>query len=149
MDKRICCNCKEEQPIENFSKNSKGKFGRHSRCKSCCSSQSKEIYKRLGKNHYLQSAYGISESDLYIKFQQQNGRCAICNAPIDLAERHKRSACVDHDHATGQVRSLLCNHCNKGLGLFLDNPELLRNAADYLDKWCSIKDTEQIQQWLK
>jgi hypothetical protein len=41
---------------------------------------------------------------------------------------------VDHCHTTGKIRGLLCNGCNKGLGLFLDSTKLLQNAKEYLEK---------------
>lgn len=150
MDKRICCACELEKPISEFNKNSKGKYGVHSRCKICTRKQGKEIYKRLGKNNYLQSTYNISELDLHALHTNQHGRCAICNTSIDLSERLKRSACVDHDHVTGKVRGLLCNHCNRGLGMFQDNVDVLQNAITYLQetKWCGIKDTEVIKEWI-
>jgi hypothetical protein len=60
---------------------------------------------------------------------ENDNRCAICGAPPG----EKRLA-IDHSHATGRVRSLLCISCNNGLGRFKDDPALLRSAADYLDQ---------------
>lgn len=54
----------------------------------------------------------------------QGNLCAICDAP-DPTD-------LDHCHKTGEVRWLLCKHCNRGLGAFKDSPELLRKAADML-----------------
>lgn len=54
------------------------------------------------------------------------GRCAICGNGAKL--------CVDHDHATGVVRGLLCKGCNYALGNVRDNPDTLRKAAAYLER---------------
>jgi hypothetical protein len=58
---------------------------------------------------------------------EQNSVCAICGR----VDADKRLA-VDHCHATGTVRGLLCQNCNQGLGKFRDRPEDLRAAAAYL-----------------
>ena len=50
--------------------------------------------------------------------------CEICGKEVPLV--------VDHNHETGKFRGSLCNHCNSGLGHFLDNPKLLRKAFYYL-----------------
>jgi len=55
---------------------------------------------------------------------EQGGVCAICKAAP--------AAHVDHDHATGRVRALLCFNCNGGLGQFKDNPVALHAAAYYV-----------------
>lgn len=57
----------------------------------------------------------------------QGGRCAICRRWPG-----KRRLAVDHCHATGTVRGLLCMRCNAGLGLFRDDFEAMQAAADYL-----------------
>jgi hypothetical protein len=41
---------------------------------------------------------------------------------------------VDHDHATGVIRGLLCFRCNNALGDFREEYELFQRAADYLDR---------------
>jgi len=67
----------------------------------------------------------------------QNNLCLICKKP----ESGKNNAgdvkplSVDHCHATGRVRGLLCNQCNAGLGNFKDNLESLRSAVEYLSKF--------------
>ncbi len=60
--------------------------------------------------------------------------CALCETPFDVIGKKKRSPILDHDHATGQLRDVLCNQCNKALGWFSDDPKLLRRAAAYLEK---------------
>lgn len=60
----------------------------------------------------------------------QNGACAICGG----VNKDGRKLFVDHDHATGQVRGLLCNLCNRGIGNMRDSIKLLRAAADYLER---------------
>jgi epoxyqueuosine reductase QueG len=60
--------------------------------------------------------------------KKQNGVCAIC---LKACNKNKRLS-VDHDHKTGKVRGLLCNKCNRALGMFKDDPKLLRSAARYI-----------------
>lgn len=54
--------------------------------------------------------------------------CEICHS----APSHYSVLAIDHDHLTGKIRGMLCDACNKGLGLFKDSPELLEKAATYL-----------------
>lgn len=65
----------------------------------------------------------------------QNHLCAICNRPESrLADKIgiPRRLAVDHDHVTGMTRALLCGSCNKALGLFSDDPNVLKSATEYL-----------------
>ena len=77
----------------------------------------------------LRRRYGITLADYDDILLAQNGVCAICQQ----SQRSGRRLDVDHEHETGTVRGLLCNRCNRGLGLFQDSPALLRAAAEYLD----------------
>jgi hypothetical protein len=79
---------------------------------------------------HLKRKYGISIADYDAMFDSQGGRCAVCSAS---GERY--AMCVDHDHASGVVRSLLCDGCNKGIGMFAESPERMRWAADYIERF--------------
>lgn len=69
--------------------------------------------------------YGITRDDYQSLVTAQGGRCAICDLDATLA--------VDHRHADGRVRGLLCSACNFLIGHGKDDPSLLRRAADYLE----------------
>lgn len=63
----------------------------------------------------------------------QSGLCAICGGEgFTMKECHSLKLVVDHCHATGKVRGLLCHNCNRALGLLKDSSESLRCAINYL-----------------
>lgn len=84
----------------------------------------------LTAGYWLQRKYGITLAEYDDMLESQAGGCAICGA---TPEENGKRLCVDHDHETDEVRGLLCNGCNVGLGRFLDNPALLRSAANYVE----------------
>ena len=73
--------------------------------------------------------YGITIDEYNLLYKKQNRGCAICSVPT--GSNDKRLS-VDHNHQTGEVRGLLCDDCNIGLGKFKDNPNLLAKAINYL-----------------
>jgi hypothetical protein len=77
---------------------------------------------RLGRN------YGLSREEHRRLLKEQNGVCAVCKLPS------RRALCVDHCHATRQVRGLLCDKCNTALGLLGDDSERMRAAGAYVDR---------------
>ena len=79
----------------------------------------------------LKHFYGITLEDVVSMIDAQGNRCLCCKTEFGLLKAHK--PCVDHCHATGKVRGILCNLCNRLLGFAADNPEILRTCADYLD----------------
>lgn len=85
------------------------------------------------KNKELVREFGITLEQYQEMLLAQRGVCAICGKP-ETATRRGRPLhlSVDHCHKTKQVRALLCGFCNKGLGKFFDNPDLLRSAATYV-----------------
>lgn len=106
------------------------KLGRGEPFTKLTEAQTREIQRRSN----LKRHYGISIEEYESIAISQDGRCAICRCP---PKRVKRRAvayrlCVDHDHATGRVRGLLCNDCNRALGLLGDDPHVLLRAVGYL-----------------
>lgn len=84
-------------------------------------------------------AYGMTTETFDAMWEAQEGRCRICArlAPARLIQKGTKLSTalhVDHDHASGVVRGLLCDSCNRGLGFFFDDPDLLIAAAGYLRK---------------
>lgn len=75
------------------------------------------------------AALGVRLQDFAGLRDLQGGRCAICQVVLGTG----RQVHLDHDHATGQVRALLCRDCNVGLGCMHDDPETLRAAASYIE----------------
>ena len=71
--------------------------------------------------------YGIEKNKFNELLLLQDNKCAICGKPSDKYD-------VDHNHANGNVRGLLCNICNRGLGCFHDDIEVLKSAIKYLEK---------------
>lgn len=160
MEKQCQGRCREWKPLEDFYEHPKGKHGRASWCKQCQKDHlrekreqkrtpeqderrqqlakeneleegltSKQIHDRRAK---LKRKYGITLLEYHELIAEQNFRCAICGR-LASEERYKRLH-VDHCHETESVRGLLCTNCNNGIGRFMDSPELLMAAADYLTK---------------
>ena len=71
--------------------------------------------------------YGITKEQYDEMFANQGGKCAVCGG-----QDRRGVLCVDHDHATGKVRGLLCNNCNATLGHAHDRPDILLGLAEYL-----------------
>lgn len=79
--------------------------------------------------HLSVRKYGITKAAYDQLLEQQNGVCAVCNE-----NRGNKRLNVDHDHATDTIRGLLCHKCNLALGHMEDNPEWLRELADYVER---------------
>ena len=76
--------------------------------------------------------YGLSLADYDAMLARQGGVCGICKRQSGIR------LCVDHCHATGRVRGLLCRSCNAGLGTYKDSLRRTRRATLYLDIWLGI-----------
>jgi Recombination endonuclease VII len=72
--------------------------------------------------------YGLSLADRDAMLAAQNDSCAICGTKSP----GRRGWNVDHCHATGEVRGILCGACNVGIGQLRDDPAVLLSAYRYL-----------------
>ena len=126
-----CPTCKQTLPLDTFGKNKGRHDGRQGICRPCFTAR----YNRgdTKRDYHLQSRYGISSKQYDIMLADQKGVCKICctDRPGGKGDYFH----VDHCHDSGNVRALLCNQCNTALGLFKDNPELLTNAIEYLNRF--------------
>lgn len=83
----------------------------------------------------LKKKFNLSLDEYTEMLNFQGGVCKICKKPESGVNHTGRyfNLAVDHCHETGKIRGLLCNKCNRGLGLFQDNLELFKEAVDYLE----------------
>jgi hypothetical protein len=95
----------------------------------------RQVNQEAARNIDLKKHYGVTLDQYNEMLAAQNGVCAICfgvNEVIDKRTGRVRNLAVDHCHAKGIVRKLLCQGCNQGLGNFKDDPRRLIAAANYL-----------------
>ena len=104
----------------------------HKYCSTECGNRAKKIKAR----------YGIDSDTVVQMYKKQNGRCLLCNVKGDVHELgfyDRPVLVIDHNHATGRVRGLLCSPCNLGLGKLQDDWEIIYHAYRYVKKWDGVK----------
>ena len=126
IETKVCTNCLQILSLTEFISVAVNKDGLAYHCKECRSYRS--------KIHSLRTKYGLSMKDYEEMLAAQNGTCMICEKPETAKDSYGgiKMLAVDHEHSTGQIRGLLCSNCNRGLGFFQDDPDLLELAANYL-----------------
>jgi hypothetical protein len=142
--KRTHCKAGHEYTLDNTWINEKRGGWRH--CKECNRLRTfswRKIHpeaKRSQRNLVLLKKYDLGNDEYDQMLARQGGVCAISGQTVDLGAHFH----VDHDHRTEQVRQLLHPAINQALGLFQDNPEWLRRAADYVEYWRGLHDGRSI-----
>lgn len=89
-----------------------------------------EKHRTRMRRSYIRRAYGMSLEDFDALRVAQGHKCAICHAPLGEGKKQH----IDHCHTTGKIRGVLCGACNKALGGFKDSPEVMRRAAEYIER---------------
>lgn len=117
---RVCTKCGESKTLDNFSAHSGANYLRRE-CKKCNNELSKV-------RSALKEKYGMPSSDY---------RCPIClgdaNKVNGKGNTRNGPWVIDHCHETDTFRGWLCHSCNRGIGNFADDIDMLRNAIKYLE----------------
>lgn len=155
---KTCTLCKEEKDIESFplTYNKAYPDKRMSRCKKCRNKlqenkrlqnpnrkeykkkqfkswtennqdkikEYRELNKKRNLENYYKKQYNLTLEEVQEIKSNQNNLCYICGKETKLR--------IDHCHITGKVRKALCNGCNRGIGFFNENIEVLQKAIEYL-----------------
>jgi hypothetical protein len=133
ISEKRCSVCGELKSLSAFYRKVRGAGGRDGRCKEC---RRERRDTPATRDRHLRNTYGISLAQYESMLGAQGGVCAICGMPEGLLGGRRGTAtlslAVDHDHATGHVRGLLCSSCNQGLGMFKHEASLLEAALSYL-----------------
>lgn len=82
--------------------------------------------------HNVRRKYGLAKDAYDALVAACAGRCMVCRRTPQEANNRAMSLDVDHDHASGRVRGLLCGPCNCAMGLANDDPARLEQMAQYL-----------------
>lgn len=141
---KSCPSCKIELPLSEFHVRKTRGGQPASRCKSC-SREAHRVWKQARPDYekrryqaikvetrerHLVRKYGVTLADYDAMLERQDGKCAICQT-TPSTQRYGVFH-VDHCHASGAVRGLLCRGCNNVLGVVNDSPEALARAIAYL-----------------
>tara|TARA_R110000868_G_scaffold385140_1_gene652886 strand:- start:207 stop:632 length:426 start_codon:yes stop_codon:yes gene_type:complete len=139
---KCCTRCGEDSPITNFHKKRTSSTGLDPWCKQCKSvyrkqyfidNQEKETIRGRLKA-WKNAGISISIDSYRSQSTQRNNKCDICAKQVV-------SLHVDHSHTTGKLRGLLCGSCNRALGLFQDNPDIINKAKIYLDHYEALSNS--------
>ena len=158
-----CSRCNKDKSSADYGNDKRNLDGKKSDCKECEAAKSREWRKanpektielgRKSAKKWLEShpneakvndkrqklkQYNLTLEQFNALYEAQAGLCAICGLPekqLHYRSHQVRLLSVDHNHATGKVRQLLCSRCNTTLGLIGEDTELLKEMISYIEKW--------------
>ena len=133
---RTCKDCNltanTEEELNLFVKCSRHTHGRRNLCYKCenkrddvwRANNSESILLKRQK-YYAEKVYSIS-LEQYKKRMATSNKCEVCGS--------KDKLCYDHDHKTMKFRGVLCNKCNRSIGILGDTVESIQKVLFYLTK---------------
>lgn len=122
---KTCKRCGVAKPLSDFNKQPGGRDGLRPECKACRTPTPRAVERR----RHLKRTYGMTPEDYDARLAAQGGGCAICGT----VPASDQVLDVDHDHATGRIRGLLCRPCNTMLGGARDSRDILAKGIKYLE----------------
>jgi hypothetical protein len=85
----------------------------------------------FARKQNLRAKYGLTLEQFDAWWTQVGGRCEVCGQRL---ERRRGGHAIDHDHATGALRGLLCNGCNIALGMLREDIGRVLALGVYIEK---------------
>ncbi len=122
-----CSMCHIWKLPEDFNKNKKQKSGLSYACRKCATEHTRKFN--------LPSKYNITVAKYAEMLLQQGSKCDCCGMSFEIEGKQMNRPHVDHNHKTGEVRSLLCGNCNLAAGKVKDSSAFAEQLASYLKKW--------------
>lgn len=148
IDNKVeCKKCGDWKDLIEYPKDKNSFLGIYSYCSSCANERARDNHKKIRakdsegweehrrkyRHRYYKKFYGISLEQFEELFKSQDCKCAICLCDLDI-DLESKKAHLDHNHATGQIRQILCVRCNKGIGYLQEDLTIMRSAIEYLKK---------------
>jgi hypothetical protein len=126
-----CSKCTRALPASAFAKSKDRSDGLAGWCKECFNAFMRNGGKRRS---LLKRTYGLTVEQYDAILAGQRGGCAVCGHPPKPDRVGRKHLHVDHNHADGRVRGLLCSPCNTALGLLREDPEVITKLWRYIEK---------------
>lgn len=162
----VCTKCKQPKTTNSFRPRKGSYTGCQYWCRDCERAAARDRYipktrektenpqraiakaegdsKERRRERILKHRYGISIKEYDIMYQNQNGKCAICNEAKPYGGTI--GLYIDHCHNSSKVRGLLCSNCNAGIGKFKESESLLMAAIEYIKKYQPLVQGEKSEQ---
>lgn len=121
--RKQCDSCGQFKTLAAYDRYGLSIYDNRTKCDACVDADKARHQERNFKHRY-----GLTLAERDELLAAQDGRCAICGT----SEFGLKGPVVDHCHNSSEVRGILCNHCNVGLGQFKDDVELMEKAIEYL-----------------
>lgn len=137
VTEKMCTKCKEVKPAAKFYKRLTNADGQNSQCRACVLAVSSAYYRTIEPHraaawrqaYHLKRSYGMTLEEYEWLASSQDNKCLVCDKSGLLLD-------VDHCHATGRIRGLLCHYCNVALGLLRDDARIITGLLQYVQRRC-------------